>query len=480
LLPRNESFRELLLKGGLLTDENAQVRLATLLALSEMPSDVETGATTFSVLKEPRNSQDRWLVEGATAAAARHDGGFLRAALAEADPREDVLRVVRLVTAHYAQGAPQTIVTTVNLLSGASAKVVSTILEGLIAGWPADKSPDFTAADKLSLQKVMPSLPESARDRLLVLAQRWGRPELFETTVAEITAALKSQVLDGASNDRERAAAAKRWVAVEDKPDTVETVLKQVTLLSAPELGNGMVEAVAESRHARSGRTVVEHWARFTPAVRRTALNVLMRRSEWTFALLEAIQNEAIRKTDLAPEHWAQLKQNPNRSIAGQAERMAGSGPAISADRQELVGKLLPLAREKGDPARGKLAFTTNCAVCHTFNGEGKQVGPDLNGIAARDRAEILLDIIDPNRSVEANYRSWSVTTKDGESYSGRLDAETQTSIEILDATSRKHVIQRKDVATLEASALSIMPSGFELLPADDLKGLIEYLTQPH
>jgi len=126
------------------------------------------------------------------------------------------------------------------------------------------------------------------------------------------------------------------------------------------------------------------------------------------------------------------------------------------------------------------VVFVASCAVCHTFNGQGGKVGPDLTGIGARDRAEILIDILDPNRSVEANYQLWNVSTKEGETYSGRLDAETQTSVEILDATGQKHVIQRKDIETMNASQLSIMPNGFETLPPADLKGLLAYLTQPH
>jgi putative heme-binding domain-containing protein len=72
------------------------------------------------------------------------------------------------------------------------------------------------------------------------------------------------------------------------------------------------------------------------------------------------------------------------------------------------------------------------------------------------------------------------VTTKDGETFSGRLEAETQTTVEILDTTAQKHVVQRKDIASLDASELSIMPTGFEALPADDLKALLEYLAQSH
>jgi len=192
------------------------------------------------------------------------------------------------------------------------------------------------------------------------------------------------------------------------------------------------------------------------------------------------VEKGTISRTDLAADQWSQLKQSPNRMIAGRAQRLSAAGPTISADREEIVKKLLPLAKEKGDIARGNQVFTATCAVCHAFNGQGGKVGPDLSGIAARDRTEILLDILDPNRSVEANYRLWNVTTKSGETFSGRLDTETQTTVEILDTTAQKHVIQRKDIASLDPSQLSIMPTGFEALPPDDLKGVLEYLCQPH
>ena len=119
-------------------------------------------------------------------------------------------------------------------------------------------------------------------------------------------------------------------------------------------------------------------------------------------------------------------------------------------------------------------------AVCHTINGEGGKVGPDLTGIGARDRADVLTEILDPNRSVEANYRMWTATTKGGETLSGRLEAETQTTVEILDITGQKHVVQRKEIASLEGSQLSIMPIGFEATPPQDLKNLLEYLAQSH
>jgi len=649
VLPRDNAGRDALLSAKLLDDSDAQVRMATLLAFSEMPASDTAGSATLAMLQDPRNSEDRWIPDAATTAAARNDAGFLKAVLASykptaataanespgnlisnssfeeqtdgkptgwrtsthsgrgelalgdmgrtgnrsarisstnggdvswavtapVKPRTDykltgwiktekvqkagrangamlnvhelqdpvrggtkglsgdndwtqvqlnfnsgamrevtinclfggwgramgtawfddieltpaagselageVGRVVRLVTTHYAQRGPvESIVPTLAALKGASPGVATAVLDGLMSGWPADKSPSLGADDKRTLASLMEALPESARDRLLSLAQRWNQPDLFGTSVAAIIESLRKQVTDGSLADDKRAAAAKRWIGLEDKQEVAETVLQQVNRLSSPTLGAGFVNALGESRNTNTAAVLTGHWAQLTPTVQRAAIAVLMRRGEWAMALLDAIQRERINKGDLAPEHWSQLKQSPNRAVARRAERMAEINAGISADREEVVKKLLPLAKEKGNPARGKEVFTTSCAVCHVFDGQGGKVGPDLTGIAARDRADVLMEILDPNRSVEANYRLWNVTTKGGETFSGRLEAETQTTVEILDTTAQKHVVQRKDIASLDASQLSIMPTGFESLPPDDLKSLLEYLAQPH
>ena len=206
-----------------------------------------------------------------------------------------------------------------------------------------------------------------------------------------------------------------------------------------------------------------------------------MRRPEWIVALLDAVEKNEIQRTDLAPEHWQQLRLNADKALGARASQLSAAPGGVSADREEIVKKLLPVAQRPGDLARGKEVFKTSCANCHTFNGEGAKIGPELTGISARARQDILLEILDPNRSVEANYRLWNVTTKDGETISGRLETETQTSVEILDLTSKLHVVQRKDIASLDASVLSIMPTGFESLPESDLAALLEYLASgPH
>src|SRR6185503_12130293 len=100
----------------------------------------------------------------------------------------------------------------------------------------------------------------------------------------------------------------------------VEDVLKQVNRLTPPALAAGLVNALGDSRNTNTGAAVTAHWPELTPTVRRAAIAVLMRRGDWALSLLDAVANEKINKNDLAPEHWSQLKQNPNRAVARRAE----------------------------------------------------------------------------------------------------------------------------------------------------------------
>lgn len=484
VLPRTERSLGALLNGGVLNDSDAQVRLAALLAISEMPPSEGAGEAIFKFLREDRNASDRWLPDAATAAAARNDAAFLRTVLASNTGSilsTETGAVVQRVTTHYAQRGPvDSIVATLGAVKNAAPDVAVQVLDGLVSGWPKDRAPALGNAEKRVLTDLMDAMPESIRDRMLALAQRWGETKLFGDRFDSVVAMLKREVTNGSSPDEQRVAAAKRLIGIDDGNATAGVVLGQVGLLSSPTLASGLVSALTDSRNPDTGAAIIDRWSHFTPSVRRSAVAALMRRPEWTRALLDAVEGGPLTRTDLAVEHWSQLKQHPDRSVARRAERLSAPPGGVSPDRQGVVNKLLPLAKQKGNPTRGKEVFTANCATCHVFGGTGGTVGPDLTGVGARDRTDILLEILDPNRSVELNYRLWNATTKDGETYSGRLDAETQTSVEILDTAGQKHVLQRKDLASLEPSQLSIMPSGFEALPAEDLTALLEYLAQPH
>ncbi len=86
VLPRNQTSLDALLSSKLLDDPDAQVRLAALLAVSEMPPSENAAAGVFTMLQDPRNAEDRWIPDAATTAAARNDAGFISALLSKYKP----------------------------------------------------------------------------------------------------------------------------------------------------------------------------------------------------------------------------------------------------------------------------------------------------------------------------------------------------------------------------------------------------------
>jgi putative heme-binding domain-containing protein len=206
----------------------------------------------------------------------------------------------------------------------------------------------------------------------------------------------------------------------------------------------------------------------------------VLARADWTRTLLTALEKNKVRLTDLSLEQKQALAAHPNKALAGRAKKLLARGGGLpDPDRQKVVELLLPLTKRKGDAVAGKTVFKTHCTKCHIHNGEGTKIGPDLTGMAVHTKEHLLIDIIDPSRNVEGNYRQYMVETKAGQVISGLLASESKTAIEVIDVEAKKHSLQREDVVQVYATPKSLMPEGFEKqLSPDDLVNLLEFLTQ--
>lgn len=481
VLPRSTATVTALLAAELLADQDAQVRLATLLALADSPDDELAGQAVAVALKDKSNADDRWLREAATAAAVRHNLGFGRALLNAGDAfPPSVGEVIRVVARHYASPAPDNVVGVVAAFAKSPQATMSALLDGLTAGWPDDKPLLLDTEAREELTGAMAGLTDATRAKLLVLAQKWGAQDSFKDQFAAATKSLRTELANASLADADRLTAARNLLRLADQPDSVKAVLGQITPQSAPAFGGGLIGALTESKLASTGGEIIGVWTRLSPGQKRAALGTLLRRAEWAGALLDAVTSGAVLRNDLGQEHWQQLRNHRDQTLARRARDLANAGQTVSADRQEVVQKLMPAAKQAGDVAAGKEHYTKNCAVCHKLEGQGQNIGPELTGVGARPKDDILMEILDPNRSVEANYRLWTVTTKDGESLAGRLDAETQTSVELTDLAGGKHIVQRKDITSLESSNQSIMPTGFEQLGEKGLADLLAFLATSH
>jgi len=383
------------------------------------------------------------------------------------------------VANHYARRGPvESIGGTLAALKTASPVLSQVLIDGLASGWPSGANPKFSEAEANELRAVVRRLPPATRDRMLVLVDKWGQRGLLAAELKAAADDLRTAVANPKLGSEQRIDAAKRLLSLEDNAASIEEIVKQITPQAAPELQVGLVMALSNSKDESGGKSIVSRWTTLSPSAHRAAIALLLRKTGWAGALLDGIEAGKVNPKDLLAEHWQTLTTNSDDALSQRAKKLqASAGRAPTADKQKILDSLAPLLTRTGDVAKGKEIYVKNCQVCHTIEGQGGVVGPDLTGVGARPKAELLSEVVDPNRSVEGTYRSWTLETED-DTLTGRLVSESQTSVELLDATGAKHAVLRKDIKSLSASERSVMPEGFEqTVSQEDLVNLLEYMA---
>jgi hypothetical protein len=329
------------------------------------------------------------------------------------------------------------------------------------------------------LVKLVANLDGDAQPQLAQLAQRWGFGEKVAGVFAELRGALADQVVDEARTDADRIALAGRLMQLAPDAATLEVVLAAVTPRTSPALATGLLQAVSQSSAPEAGSALVSRWNQFTPELRRQVIEILMRRPEWTKALVEAIEGDVIAANDLLIDQSQRLAAHPDKSLAERAQAIFARGGRLpSPDRERVIAELLPLTKQSGDAAAGRLVFEKNCSKCHRHGELGENIGPNLTGFAVHPKDKILAEVIDPNRSVEGNFRQYTVATNDGQVLAGLLASETRTAIELVDNEAKRHVVLRENIDEMIASPKSLMPEGFEKqISQAEFVDLLEFLA---
>jgi putative membrane-bound dehydrogenase-like protein len=487
VLPRGDRSAGAVLSAGLLADTDPQVRLAALLALADQPPSDEAGKALADALRQGLARNDRWLADAATSAAAHNDRSFLRAMAAAAGgrpagarPGPEVLRVVERVAEHWARGGPvDQAAGLLASLRGGDAAVDEALFRGMARGWPKGRPARLDRETAEAVKGLALELPAAARGQLVRLVSPWGDPVL-EGINAETAAALLKTVKDEALSELRRVDAAKQFVELRSASDeSAREVLAMITPRTPPVLAAGLIDAVSAGSAPGAGAALLERLSALAPSLRAQVIRALLGRAEWTTALVDALEKNQVRLSELVLDQKQALAAHPNPAIANRARRLLRQGGGLpDPDRQRVVDQLTAQVRQGGDAAAGKLVFTQQCAKCHRHGNEGGQVGPDLSGVAALPRDELMIHILDPSRSVEGTFVQYTVATTDGRVIGGLLAAETRTTVELLDAEGKRHVVLREDIDEMNASKKSLMPEGFEkqITPAQ-LNDLLAFLT---
>lgn len=137
---------------------------------------------------------------------------------------------------------------------------------------------------------------------------------------------------------------------------------------------------------------------------------------------------------------------------------------------------------EGGSWGRGRRVFhseAAGCFKCHSVNGSGAAIGPDLGNLIFRDFASVLRDVKTPSFAINPDYVGHIVELSDGKILTGVLQTR-EGKLWLGDEKGKLTELIREDIETLKPSTVSVMPQGIvEKLTPEQLKDLLTYLLTP-
>lgn len=482
VLPRNERGRNVLLANShVLTDADPQVRLQAFLTLSDLPPGGGLGQRVFSFAEETHG--DPIIYDALTAAAAAHTQEYVQQLVAHTARHGSVSshnrQIARRVSESFGRSGPNSRQLH-ELLSGlTNGRAAELLLDGLIAGLSAVKSDGTTPALDADLLSLLETVPAASRSKVVRLGAVIGTTAL-DSHIGELVASMLQTVSDSSLPAATRLSNARDVIQFRPVDAGVAAaVAAQLTAAVDVEFGGGLLEALQSSQADATAGLILQQIPQLTPQLRKSAVQISLSRTSWASALIAALESGEIQMADLSLDQRQALRNYPDAGVRARATTVfSNSGMTIDANRDKVLQSLLSITTKTGDVASGRAMFKKHCSKCHRHGDMGKNIGPNLTGMAVHPKAELLTHIIDPSRSVEGNFRIYTVVRNDGRVANGMLASESRTSITLIDTDAKELAIPRDDIEELLASRKSLMPEGFEKqMTAAELTDLLEFLT---
>ena len=462
---------------GRLQDANPRVRLGALVALQNLPA---SPALAQAVVRAYPTFADAWLESAAVGVAAKAPTVFLTAAL-DAPATGNGTLVGQLATQIAREGDPAAVAGLVSLLAAKPANadgLKQVILTTLSRDYPnSAAAPAWTPELQKAFQILLGAPNRSLGVALLPLLSRWDQAGTLAGDTKTLVARLKEQLNDANLPDGQRAEAAVSLLSVRKLDAEILPLVAAIPgSANAPALQRTVIEALGKVSDPLVGAELVKAYAKAPTELQDVILNELFKRSDWTLALLDGVKSGTVSLGGLGPVAIGRLRTYSDLAVAKRANALIDElkGPEMK-EKDALIAQFTPQVTQPGDVVKGRALFTQNCAICHKFNGQGKDVAPDLSGMGVHGPAELIIHVLDPNREVEPNYVAWSVETKDGETYDGVIARENRTSVTLRNSVGEKE-IPTSEIKRRRNTGLSLMPNGFEALGAAGLRDILTYL----
>jgi len=235
------------------------------------------------------------------------------------------------------------------------------------------------------------------------------------------------------------------------------------------------VRSLAAHSHTDVPGILLADWKKHTPAVRREIAEAMTRSLDRTRVLLRRVEAGEITPGELDPLRVRHLLNHRDKTVQALAQKLFRDN--LPAERKQVLAQYQPAVEREGDVRRGLEVFKKQCAACHRVADVGVNVAPDISDTRTKTRAQLLLDILNPNAAIDNNYVNYIVMTRNGQLFSGILGAESASSITLRRAENQSDVILRADIQEMQSTGQSLMPEGLEKdITVEQMADLLTFL----
>lgn len=205
---------------------------------------------------------------------------------------------------------------------------------------------------------------------------------------------------------------------------------------------------------------LLQDFEKRAPASRSTIISALLTSEPRITKLLDLVESNQVSFLEIGQTRLASLQQVKNPEIQARLQKLiAANAPA---DRSKVLEEYQAALAHEHDPLRGRELFAKNCAQCHKIGDLGVEVAPNISDSRVKTQAQLLTDILDPNRAIDNNYFSYTLVDKAGTVATGIISAETSSSVTLKQPEGKTLTVLRSDIEQLKPNGVSLMPVGFE------------------
>lgn len=150
----------------------------------------------------------------------------------------------------------------------------------------------------------------------------------------------------------------------------------------------------------------------------------------------------------------------------------------ISEEREKLIAERVDhFEQSEAQVLTGRTLYEQHCSMCHRIEEGGGMIGPQLDGIGNWGLSALATKVLDPNRNISENFRTYTLKLKNGQTRSGLFRREEGQVVVMADQNGQEFSVPKNDIAEQTASTITLMPDYFSTtMNQEQFNDLMNYL----